>query len=437
MLFSLYINRFFSTIVFHAQSIYSKWRLMDRYILKELIKTHLTTLLFLYIILLINNFLVMAETLLSLSVGILQILGLIISLTPSTLIWALPFSSLIGSLLAIGRMATDNEITAACFLGCTYYQLLRPFLMYGICLCLTSFFIMNVLSPNAEKLFQKIMQNIGETTPHVLIESNSSQKLGDVILMVGKISGSEVDGITIIDTDTLGYKRVIYAKKAYFVQSHKNKGLTFILENVQGISAVKEIRRLDYQRIYASGAEYRVHVRPEQLEKMTTFSGKTLYETWENLQKSDQHLKENREIRKEQSLDWLGALSDNYLNSLIFPDNSHTEISILYERYLNALPSNKPDTRYRSNFIDFYQQLSLPLACFIFVLLAFSLAISTKKAHQTTMLALGVIFSMIYWFLLYLTIHLVIVGQFDLWVAGGADMAFFLLTIILFARIKK
>lgn len=410
---------------------------MDRYILKELYKTHLATLLFLYIILLINNFLVMAETLLSLNVSILQVLGLIISLTPSTLVWALPFSSLIGSLLAIGRLSADNEITAACFLGCTYYQLLRPFLVYGLILSLSSLFIMNILSPEAEKLFQRTMRNIAATTPNVLIESNSSQKIGDVILTVGKISGGTVDGITIIDTDTSGYKRITHAKKAYLLPAGKSPGLTFILENVEGISAAKALQHLDYQLIYALMAEYRLHVGSEQLEQLTTFSSKTLKQTWASLEESKKNLEDSRTVRMKQAIGWLGALSDNYLRSISMKGASRTEIGIFYDRYKNSRPTRKPDTQYRGSFIDFYQQLSLPLACFIFVLLAFSLAISTKKTHQTTMLAMGVIFSVLYWFLLYLTIHLVIVSQFNLWVISGADLGFFILAIILFLRIKK
>lgn len=398
-------------------------------------------MLFLYIILLINNFLVMAETLLSLNVGIIQVIGLIISLTPSTLAWALPFSALIGCLLAIGRMSSDNEITAACFLGCTYYQLLRPFLLYGLILCVLSVFIMNVLSPQTEKLFKIIMKNIAETTPNILIESNSSQKVGETVILTGHISeGGEIDGITIIDIDSQGYKRIIYAQKAYFPQANqykRNHGLTFKLDDVQGISAAHNVRSLDYQLIYALGAEYRLNISPDQLYKMTTFSGKTIGGTWKSLRESGKNLRESRDIRMKQATNWLGHMSDIYARSLIQQNVLMSEMSILYQRFENTFPSNRPDTRYRGSFIDFYQQLSLPLACFIFVFLAFSVAISAKKMHQTTMLALGIIFSMVYWFMLYLIIHVVIIGQANVWLSAGADMFFLALAMFLFIRIKK
>ncbi len=440
MLSFLYIAHSFKSFPSFLLNIYQQWSLMNRYIFQELVKTHLVTLLFLYIILLINNFLVMAETLLSLNVGILQVIGLIISLTPSTLAWALPFSALIGCLLAIGRMSTDNEITAICFLGGTYYQLLRPFLIYGIILCIFSLFIMNILSPQAEKMFKKIMKNIAETTPNILIESNSSQKVGDTVILTGQISGGQIDGITIIDTDTQGYKRIIYSPKAYFSQGNQHKrnhGLTFKLDDVQGISAAYNVRRLDYQLIYALGAEYRLNIAPDQLYKMTTFTGKTISETWKNLRESKEKLEENDDIRMKQAANWLGHMSDIYARSLIKQNVLMSEISILYRRFENALPLNRPDTRYRSSFIDFYQQISLPIACFIFVFLAFSVAISTKKMHQTTMLALGIIFSMVYWFMLYLIIHIVIVGQASVWFSLGADLFFLALASFLFIRIKK
>ncbi|MGL4524181.1 MAG: LptF/LptG family permease [Spirochaetia bacterium] len=439
MLLFLYINLFFERAYakIHAY-ILRRWSLLNRYILKEIFFTQISTLLFLYFVLLINNFLVMAETLLSLNVGVLQIIGLIVSLTPSTLVWALPFSGLIGSLLAIGRMASDNELLAASFLGSTYAEFLKPFIAYGIILMLSSFFMINIIAPQADKLFQNIMKNIAETTPNILIESNSSQKIGDTVVMTGPIKSGNIEGVTIVDYDSFGYKRVIHARSARIQSNNKDKGAgrSFMLEDVQGMSASKDTRILNYQLIYAASAQYGVNITPDELHKMTTATGKTIKSTLENLQKSKDALLANRTIRMEQAMNWLGNLSDNYLYSII-NGGQRSQIDAFYMRYQNSLPSKKPDIRYRTSFVDFYQQISLPIACFIFVFLAFSLSITSRKTQQTTMLGVGVLFSMVYWFSLYMTIHLVIIGQFGLWIVAAGDMAFLLIALILYLKIKK
>ena len=94
----------------------------------ELITPSLITLLVLTFVVFTREFGRLAEMLIRKSSDAITILQIILSLLPSILIFTVPFSFLIGTLIAFSRLNSDSEIVAMRANGISTYQMLTPVL---------------------------------------------------------------------------------------------------------------------------------------------------------------------------------------------------------------------------------------------------------------------------------------------------------------------
>ena len=110
-----------------------------KYILTEFIFSFAVAFLFFFFIFFVNQLLLMAEEILSKNVSFKNVSLIILYSLPAIVAFALPFSSLVGGLMSIGRLSSDNEILAMQASGISYKRLFIPVLIIGICLSLFSF----------------------------------------------------------------------------------------------------------------------------------------------------------------------------------------------------------------------------------------------------------------------------------------------------------
>ena len=87
-------------------------RTIDGYILKEFLISFTVAFLFFFCTFFINQLLVLAEEIFSKKVPFGDVLRFVVFSLPSILALSLPFGALVGSLMAMGRFSSDNEILA-------------------------------------------------------------------------------------------------------------------------------------------------------------------------------------------------------------------------------------------------------------------------------------------------------------------------------------
>ncbi|MEE9309108.1 MAG: LptF/LptG family permease, partial [Spirochaetia bacterium] len=118
------------------------FRRIDLYILNEFLISFVVAFLFFFCTFFINQLLVLAEEIFSKKVPFWDVLQFIVFSLPSILALSLPFGALVGSLMAMGRFASDNEILAFRASGVARHRILNPLLAAGVLLFLVSF-VMN------------------------------------------------------------------------------------------------------------------------------------------------------------------------------------------------------------------------------------------------------------------------------------------------------
>ena len=87
-------------------------RLLDRYVLREVVPPFLLGLLLVTFVLLMNQVLLLADLFIDKGVPWLQALRLLVLLVPSILVFALPMAVLMGVVGGLARLSADSEIVA-------------------------------------------------------------------------------------------------------------------------------------------------------------------------------------------------------------------------------------------------------------------------------------------------------------------------------------
>lgn len=132
-------------------------KLLDRYVLREVVPPFAVGLLLVVFALLMNQVLLLTELFIDKGVAAgeaLRILGLLV---PSILVFALPMAVLMGVLGGLARLASDSEAVALQSLGVGPRRLARPVLAFGLCGALLTLPLALTVAPRANSAWVRSM----------------------------------------------------------------------------------------------------------------------------------------------------------------------------------------------------------------------------------------------------------------------------------------
>lgn len=122
-------------------------RILVRYVLKELLVPLCAWVAFIFILLLVLQFLRSTEVLLGSSVTLFDLGRVMALIAPHFLVMALPIGFLLALVLGFGRLAEDREIVAFSALGVSPVSLLAVALMLGAALGAVSLTLVSTVEP--------------------------------------------------------------------------------------------------------------------------------------------------------------------------------------------------------------------------------------------------------------------------------------------------
>ncbi|MDR0709788.1 MAG: LptF/LptG family permease, partial [Spirochaetaceae bacterium] len=232
-----------------------------RYMFKETTLAFFVSFLFFFIIFFVNQLLLLAQDILSKRVPFEQVSLLIMYSIPGVVALSTPYATLLGTLMTIGRMNTDNEILVMLSSGLSYRNIFIPTLFVGILVTLVSFGVNDVLLPAGTIEFQRLYRRIMASTPALELESNSVKRFKDTVVITGNVSGQKISDLLILDKTSDGERRVIMAKNAEFIDAGR-EGLRLDMENAF-VQSTKESVHNDYD--YAKSGFLRYRIEQEDL----------------------------------------------------------------------------------------------------------------------------------------------------------------------------
>jgi LPS export ABC transporter permease LptF/LPS export ABC transporter permease LptG len=132
-------------------------RLLDAYVVKEMLAPTAIGLLVFTFVLLIDQIPRLLAVLVARSADLETILRVFLNLLPSIFAVTIPMAFLLGVLLAFGRMASDSEIVALRAVGVSPGRLLAPVMMMAASMTAVTFYINAVALPAANQAHRELV----------------------------------------------------------------------------------------------------------------------------------------------------------------------------------------------------------------------------------------------------------------------------------------
>jgi LPS export ABC transporter permease LptG/LPS export ABC transporter permease LptF len=327
-------------------------RIIDRYVIREVIPPFLLALLVFTFVLIIPFIIKLAEDMIAKGVPAGTILQLAVTLLPQALALTIPMALLIGLLVGLGRLSADREFVVMMACGISPYRLLQPIMVFGVvCWGLTSWVMLEAM-PDGNQAFREISTRIvmnraeGEVRPRVFFED-----FPNVVLYVREIptNGQGWLGVMAADTSNPSSPVIFLADSGRMVVDREARTIDMVLEN-----GTRHSTKLNDPMAYEVGKFKRtiLSLNPESVFPRTGPA------------------RGERELR----VDQLYARAKELQAQGISPHNPIMEI---------------------------HRKFSLPMACFVFAVLGLALGASNRKDGKLAAFVLGIGVIFVYYVLMF------------------------------------
>jgi lipopolysaccharide export system permease protein len=244
------------------------------YVLKEILPISFLGVMIFTIILLMDKILKLIELIVTRGVSVWRILMLLLFISPSFLTFTVPISVLLGTLLGIGRLSSDSEITAFKASGISLYQLYIPIFALSMAAYLFTTFLVLYGLPWGNRGFRATLYLIAQSRADVEIKERVFNDVFDgLVIYVDKVpvQGKKMEGILIYDEREKGRANTIFAKEGFVVNDPKSHEVALRL--IDGDIHRYEPKSNVYQRVQFSTYDLRL-----ELAKIFVSLGKKLKE---------------------------------------------------------------------------------------------------------------------------------------------------------------
>jgi len=321
-------------------------RIIDRYVIREIIPPFLLALLVFTFILIIPFIIELAETMIAKGVPTSTILQLTVTLLPQALALTIPMALLIGLLVGLGRLSADREFVVMMACGISPYRLLQPLLVFAVvCWGATSWVMLKAM-PDGNQAFRTISTELamnraeGEVRPRVFFED-----FPNVVLYVSEIpkNGQGWLGVLAADTSNPSSPVIFLAKSGRMVVDRTARTIEMVLE--------------------------------EGTRHSTKLEDPAAYEV----------VKFQRQIV---------ALNPESVFPRTGPARGERELSV-EELHARAMEMQAQGISPHRPVMEIHKKFSVPIACFVFTILGLALGASNRKDGKLAafVLGIGVIFA--------------------------------------------
>jgi lipopolysaccharide export system permease protein len=167
-------------------------KILHRHIFLSLLIALVSTLLvFTFIILFGNIFKDLLELLSNRSVTLLNIAEFFVLILPYVLSFSMPMALLAATLLVVGRISADHELTAARACGISFFEVMLPIFGISAVLSFMCLFINSTVAPRAKYKFNQAFVGIIFKYPISLFEEEQFKNFGDLNVYVGEKNAAD------------------------------------------------------------------------------------------------------------------------------------------------------------------------------------------------------------------------------------------------------
>lgn len=325
--------------------------ILVKYLFKDLFLYFIVSFLFFFMIFFVNQILLDVERLLAASAPFFDVMRIMFYSLPFIIAQSAPYATLVGFLMSLGGMMSNNEILIFRAAGFSFFRLLVPVILMGLFISIVSFFVNDYLIPLGTIKYNKLFREILSSKPTVELEANSVKSIGNSHIVMGEVNGTSVSDIILFDSKN-DEERIIIAGDSSLIGA-KAEGVLMQLEmNDATVLSLSKKNKTNYDVITSKKSVFNVFD--------TIITGTTSHSAREMT--TYDLSKEIKKMKDEQN-----------------PD---------------------PQAKFRLNvwMMEFHKKFSLPFGSIFFAFLAFSIAfIFGKHNGQTIGLFVGIVICVLNW----------------------------------------
>src|SRR6476619_2192469 len=180
-------------------------KIVDRYILRQLVVNIVFAIVVLSFVLVIGNiFRKLLPLLVNHDLPVEYLVGFVAYVLPFSLIFTIPWGLLTAVLLVFGRLSADNELTALRSHGISIGRICIPLVFIAMICTAVSVWLNVQVAPAAQEEMRSTVFNLATRNPMALFGSDQviDQFPGRKIY-VGKKAGNQLENILVFDTNEL------------------------------------------------------------------------------------------------------------------------------------------------------------------------------------------------------------------------------------------
>ena len=316
---------------------------------------------------------------------------------------AIPMAVLITVLMTFGRLSSDNEITAFKASGIGIDKLIYPSLMFGLLVFLfvTPFNLW--ILPEMNHNVRKLSQTISRSRPDIEFNEQLLNTLADKIIYVGdRKSTNSFNNIVIFDKAKKNHTTIM-SEYGYFESLQDG-----IVINLVNGSIHENLNNNEYRKTYFD--RYNIAIPFDKIEYNKT-NNLNRQEREMNIhqliEKINFYKKKSKKLNKKIIINQLKIDSLNAILSNEALNKKHDLLTInktkkILEDTINKTKNNEkliPSYIRKINkySVELHKKFSIPVACFIFILLGTPLGIISKNKNMSVSVSIGIVFFIIYW----------------------------------------
>ena len=164
--------------------------------------------------------------------GVFVILELLFFVSASLIPLALPLAMLLSSIMTMGNLAENNELTALKSSGLSLYRIMRPLTMVVLLISIGTFYFANYIIPISNLKWRALIYDIQETKiANIVTPGQYSNEIDNYAIKVNKEENGIFKGITIHDHSSPNSIKTIRAEEGELFNSSNGSVLYLKLKN--------------------------------------------------------------------------------------------------------------------------------------------------------------------------------------------------------------
>lgn len=222
---------------------------IDKYILGELLKMFFISIFAMTMVLYLDKFLFMAEMIVNRGVSFMELIMMMVYISPAFLAVTIPMAVLLASVVTFNQFSANNEWVAMKSCNMSFLELMKPVLFFSF----IAYFMANVVMfwalPWGNQSYKVLVYDIIKNRANVDIKPNVfNRDFKNLILLVKeRQQDSSLKGVFIADTSRGGTPQIITSEEGVIFSNRETLKIQLKLDN--GTIHQLSNERGDYQTL--------------------------------------------------------------------------------------------------------------------------------------------------------------------------------------------